>query len=61
MGFLRDLGAPRWLGYWGVFTGVLGLASASSGIFVGLSFVVLPFSLSMLACLIVLGLRGVRS
>ena len=61
MGFLRDLGAPRWFGYWGVFTGVLGLASAASGIFAGLSFVALPFSLSMLAWLIVLGLRGVRS
>jgi hypothetical protein len=61
MGFLRDLGAPPWFGYWGVFTGVLGFAAASSGIFAGLSFLAGPFNLSLLAWLIVLGLRAVRS
>lgn len=61
MGFLRDLGAPSWFGYWGVFTGVLGVAAASSGIFAGLSFLAAPFNLSMLAWLIVLGLRAARS
>jgi hypothetical protein len=58
MGFLRDLGAPPWFGYWGVFTGVLGFAAASSGIVAGLSFLAGPFNLSMLAWLIVLGLRA---
>ena len=61
IGFLRDLGAPPWFGYWGVFTGVLGFAAASSGIFADLSFLAGPFNLSMLAWLIVLGLRAVRS
>ncbi|WP_377010286.1 hypothetical protein [Arthrobacter sp. GCM10027362] len=61
MGFLRDLGAPRWFGYWGVFTGVLGFAAALSGIFAGLSFLAGPFNLSMLAWLIVLGLRAALS
>lgn len=60
-GFLRDLGAPLWFGYWGVFTGVLGFAAALSGIFTGLSFLAGPFNLSMLAWLIVLGLRAARS
>nr|WP_258805912.1 hypothetical protein [Pseudarthrobacter sp. NS4] len=61
MGFLRDLGEPSWFAYWGMFTGVLGFAAASSGIFAGLSFLAAPFNLSMLAWLIVLGLRAVRS
>lgn len=61
IGFLRDLGAPPWFGYWGVFTGVLGFAAASSGFFAGLSFLAGPFNLSMLAWLVVLGLRAVRS
>ncbi len=61
MGFLRDLGAPPWFGYWGLFTGVLGFAAALSGIFAGLSFLAGPFNLSLLAWLIVLGLRAVRS
>lgn len=61
IGFLRDLGAPLWFGCWGVFTGVLGFAAASSGIFAGLSFLAGPFNLSLLAWLIVLGLRAVRS
>lgn len=61
MGFLRDLGAPPWFGYRGVFTGVLGFAAASSGIYSYLSFLDGPFNLSMLAWLIVLGLRAVRS
>lgn len=60
MGFLRDLGAPPWFGYWGVFTGVLGFAAASSGVFAGLSFLAGPFNLSMLAWLIVLGLRAAQ-
>jgi hypothetical protein len=57
-GFLRDLDAPRWFGYWGVFTGVLGFVAALSGIFAGLSFLAGPFNLSLLAWLIVLGLRA---
>lgn len=57
-GFLRDLGAPRWFGYWGTLTGVLGFAAALSGIFAGLSFLAGPFNLSLLAWLIVLGLRA---
>ena len=61
MGFLRDLGAPPWFGYWGVFTGVLGFAAASSGVFADLSFLAGRFNLSMLAWLIVLGLRAARS
>lgn len=60
MGFLRDLGAPLRFGYWGVFTGLLGFAAASSWIFAGLSFLAGPFNLSMLAWLIVLGLRAAR-
>ena len=58
IGFLRDLGAPRWFAYWGVFTGVLGFAAASSGIFDGLSFLAGPFNLSLLGWLIVLGIRA---
>ncbi|MBT2520789.1 hypothetical protein [Arthrobacter sp. ISL-28] len=61
MGFLRDLDAPAWFGYWGVFTGVLGFAAASSGIFADLSFLAGSFKLSLLAWLIVLGLRAARS
>lgn len=58
IGFLRDLGGPRWFGYWGMLTGALGFAAALSGIFAGLSFLAGPFNLSMLAWLIVLGLRA---
>ncbi len=61
IGFLRDLGAPAWFCYWGVITGLLGFAAASSGIFTGLSFVAGPFNLSLLGWLVTLGIRAARS
>ena len=61
IGFLRDLGAPAWFGYWGVVTGLLGFAAASSGILAGLSFLAGPFNVSLLAWLITLGIRAMRS
>jgi hypothetical protein len=59
-GFLRDLGAPAWFGYWGVATGLLGLAAASSEVVTALSFLAGPFNLSLLAWLVTLGLRALR-
>jgi hypothetical protein len=61
IGFLRDLGAPAWFGYWGVITGLLGLAAALSGMFTGLSVLAGPFNVSLLGWLITLGLRAARS
>ena len=61
IGFLRDLGAPAWFGYWGVITGLLGLAAALSGMFTALSVLAGPFNVSLLGWLITLGLRAARS
>ncbi len=59
--FLRELGGPHWLGWWGVATGVLGLTGSLSLLFPALSFTPPPANVSFLAWCIVIGARAARS
>lgn len=52
---------PTWLKIWGVITGLLGVAAALSYFAPSVSFLPGPFNISLLAWLVVVGVRGTRS
>jgi hypothetical protein len=57
---LSELGGPRWLGWWAVATGLLGLGASLSLLFPPVSFLPAPMNLSALALLIAIGVRTFR-